>query len=820
MWRYVLKAGKPKPDKVPFQTNGRPAKTNDNSTWTTFEACHAAYDHGGFDGIGFVFDGDIGDDELCYVGADFDRCIENGKLVEPARSRIASLQTYTEISVSGTGVHCILRAKPGTTIAHKRAESGHSVEIYSGGRFFTFTGAPDGETCGIIRAAVAELDALLAEAGAQRESNPPAAKPTELPPGGPAKLFRESREKFESLAEGLDATIEEIRNAAAFYSSYLDEHPQALAGESDWMNLARSFAHQAWRRPEQREELEQILDEISRKAPGYNKEDNAQRFERYVAEASKRPTTGGVGGAKTISSFLAQMRELGWKGYVPTDVAWDVPGYEATNRQLIQQQIIADPEMFSRNGLLVRLRVPETDDLVEGTEWKGDMPGTVVAKTADVMLCAERLVWMKNGKQGPYRVHPPRPFINDYIPQVGGQGARPLRGLTRLPHIDNNGNIRCFVGYDPRTRLYNDKPIKLDIQPMLSRDEARRLVDKLFHPFSLYRFEDPKAGCATILAALFTILERPYLPLAPMFIFRCAMAGTGKGKLAQALTELALATTPVKMTWGGSAEEFEKRLTGLLLRTPSAISIDNANGVMIKSALLESIITEGYDDVRVLGYSDMIRVYHRASLMLTGCNPIITGDMARRALAIDIAPKSADPERDRYAFDPVKYVQQHRKELLEAAFSIMRAFRQAGMPQDPRLPEAGSFEEWSRRVRDLVYWLTDYDVAEGFHLNKAEDPHRQNDVALLEALYNHYGGKSFTSASVIELYEWVKSEIRTDRRVADPHLTPIYRAVYYAQTSTRRSSATGRGTSWGHTTATLYCGGDGFHCGLGPKIWQ
>jgi hypothetical protein len=258
------------------------------------------------------------------------------------------------------------------------------------------------------------------------------------------------------------------------------------------------------------------------------------------------------------------------------------------------------------------------------------------------------------------------------------------------------------------------------------------------------------------------------------------MAGTGKGKLARALTELALATTPAKMTWGGNAEEFEKRLTGLLLRTPSAISIDNANGVMIKSALLESIITEGYDDVRVLGYSDMIRIYHRAFLMLTGCNPIITGDMARKALAIDITPKSADPERDRYSFDPVKCVQQHRKELLEAAFSIMRAFRQAGMPQDPRLPEAGSFEEWSRKVRDLVYWLTDYDVSEGFHLNKVEDPHRQNDTSLLEALYGHYADKSFTSANVIEVYEWVKGEIRTDRRTADPHLTPIYRAVYFS----------------------------------------
>ena len=112
MWRYVQKRGKPKPDKVPFQTDGKWAKPNDSSTWTTFDACCAAYNGGGFDGIGFVFDGKVGDDGLCYAGADFDRCIEDGKLVEPARSRIAQLQTYTEVSVERhrRPLHCASKA--------------------------------------------------------------------------------------------------------------------------------------------------------------------------------------------------------------------------------------------------------------------------------------------------------------------------------------------------------------------------------------------------------------------------------------------------------------------------------------------------------------------------------------------------------------------------------------------------------------------------------------------------------------------------------------------------------------------------------------
>jgi hypothetical protein len=159
-----LQPGKQKPDKVPFQSNGKHVSTKNSSTWTTFAACCAEYERGGFDGIGLVFDGKTDADGLCIVGADFDRCIEDGKLVEPARSRIVGLQTYTEVSVSGTGVHCIVRAKPDTTIKDTHAETGRSVEIYSGRRFFTFTG----KACSAIRAAVDEVDALIEEVRAAK----------------------------------------------------------------------------------------------------------------------------------------------------------------------------------------------------------------------------------------------------------------------------------------------------------------------------------------------------------------------------------------------------------------------------------------------------------------------------------------------------------------------------------------------------------------------------------------------------------------------------------------------------------------------------
>ena len=140
-------------------------------------------------------------------------------------------------------------------------------------------------------------------------------------------------------------------------------------------------------------------------------------------------------------------------------------------------------------------------------------------------------------------------------------------------------------------------------QPSTFRQTPRAMmpeaaVEVLLFPFSKYKFDDPAAGRALLLAAIFTAIERPFLPVAPMFVVRSSMPGTGKGMIVRSLVRLAFDTEPVAITWGGNSEEFEKRLAALLLQTPGVLSIDNANGMQIKGDLLESIITEGRADIR------------------------------------------------------------------------------------------------------------------------------------------------------------------------------------------------------------------------------
>ena len=303
LWRFMPPDGKAKWPKVPFQINGRAASTTGPSTWNSFEVVCAKYGRGGYDGIGFVFDGAIGEDGLCFVGIDFDACIVNG-LQEPARSQIKALGTYSEFSVSGTGMHCIARAKPLQAIKGPNGAGG--IEIYCDKRYFTFTGQtllPSSDQIKAIPEAVGALASKVQVLVGATE------KPKKFElinlagfKEGPASVFGNDGTN-ESLSDGLATNVEEIRSAAAAIPS------AAIATEGEWMNVARGFAYEAAiYNPKQAEQLYEILDTLSHGAPGYDPIDNRKRFERYMDEAGNHSTP------RTIQTVFDIALKHGWQG--------------------------------------------------------------------------------------------------------------------------------------------------------------------------------------------------------------------------------------------------------------------------------------------------------------------------------------------------------------------------------------------------------------------------------------------------------------------------------------------------------------------------
>jgi len=123
-------------NKVPFNpVTGLPAKAGQPATWASFEECVKALKDGDYDGIGFEFNNNG------IVGIDLDHVDTNdGLLSEEANEIVTILDSYTEYSPSGKGLHIFVKGD----IPVDDRKKGY-IEMYKAKRYFTMTGNVYGE---------------------------------------------------------------------------------------------------------------------------------------------------------------------------------------------------------------------------------------------------------------------------------------------------------------------------------------------------------------------------------------------------------------------------------------------------------------------------------------------------------------------------------------------------------------------------------------------------------------------------------------------------------------------------------------------------
>ena len=100
---FVVWKKTPDGKKIPFNpVTGTLAKSNDPNTWSSLEDALKALLTGKYDGIGFML-------IPPFIGIDIDHCIVDGKLTPEAQAIVKKLNSYTEISHSGTGIHILVK---------------------------------------------------------------------------------------------------------------------------------------------------------------------------------------------------------------------------------------------------------------------------------------------------------------------------------------------------------------------------------------------------------------------------------------------------------------------------------------------------------------------------------------------------------------------------------------------------------------------------------------------------------------------------------------------------------------------------------------
>ncbi|MFC4360303.1 hypothetical protein ACFO0N_20345 [Halobium salinum] len=196
-WNEQTRDGKPTKIPITPRTGGF-ASSTDRDTWTDFETAVEYAQNDEADGLGFVFT-----DNDPFVGVDLDDCRdpETGHVDDDARDIVNRLDSYTEVSPSGTGFHVLVEGE----LPEGRNRTG-SVEMYDSARFFTMTGDRVDVTPQTVEArqeALAEVHREYVRKPSMASGEPKQATGTTKSPTGDVDLTDEELiEKAQTAANG------------------------------------------------------------------------------------------------------------------------------------------------------------------------------------------------------------------------------------------------------------------------------------------------------------------------------------------------------------------------------------------------------------------------------------------------------------------------------------------------------------------------------------------------------------------------------------------------------------------------------------------
>lgn len=335
VWKMIRRQDKD--TKVPFQPNGMTARTDDPTTWSSFDECMKQVHK--FAGLGYVFS--AGDP---YTGIDFDSCFDpDTKQIFPwAKEWIVKLNSYSEVSPSGTGIKTWVRAKfpfgNGKNVKLKNQPSVKGktagVEAYDHGRYFCVTGMRVANLSPNPEPRQAELNELY-----------------EFYFSGPDAPGKESEPEKSSSA----SVIERARR-------YLDRVPGAISGQAGHnvtfkvacilihgfnMGISESFV---------------LMSEWNKKCePEWSEKELRHKLESANKQAGDRER-----------GYLLKAREQDWDSYQIPDYAEPPPlklvidntlNYDEEERKAIQEEsggTYQPPHEFNQNvDGLYKLTIPE-----------------------------------------------------------------------------------------------------------------------------------------------------------------------------------------------------------------------------------------------------------------------------------------------------------------------------------------------------------------------------------------------------------------------------------------------------------------------------
>ncbi|MCW6506971.1 hypothetical protein [Lichenifustis flavocetrariae] len=730
-WTYVYRSEKDKWDKPPHSARtGTPVSGTDPDNWDTYAVAAATAARMGLAGIGFALSKDDG-----LTGIDLDDCRDPATgVVAPWAAEIIALgETYGEVSPSGCGIRLFAEGKVASALKFDPA----GVEIYGTGRYLTVTGRHVTGTPDKIAPAPRTIDDLRRRVETMR-SAVEAEKIKQAP--SPKKAKRPGSDFFRNVNDAALANLPAwVPNLFPVVARFVSSSGIYRVSSND---LDRDLEEDLSITPGG------IVD-FGVADMGDPKQGKRTSIDLVIEHSDVPEEKTPLGAAHWLCAQL---------GVEPAEVGFGrnrgAPEIKVVNGAIREAVDAAEDALIALGGVFQRAdQIVCLGEVPMLTAHRREVSARRILPLGEYALgerLAEAATFMTfDGRIEDFKVvDPPTKIVRTMMERAARCRLPQLRSVISAPTLRHDGSLLSQPGYDESTGLFFD-PAGVafpTIEQRPSRQAALVALDRIKLLYEGFPFVT-EADRSVVLVAVVTACVRQALSTAPIFGASSPTPGTGKSKLTDTYSVVATGREAGVIAQAGNEEELEKRLGGMLLQGASFLAIDNCTAP-IEGIFLAMLLTQTEVQVRPLGTSRAVAVPTNAFLAVTGNNLLVAADLTRRVLVSKLDARVERPELRKFDFDPVKRAKQERPELVAAALTILLAFNHAGRPAqaDP----LGSFETWSRSVRDALIWLGCADPVDTMEVVRAEDPRRRERAAVLANWRDIIGMDRITTAKLIE----------------------------------------------------------------------
>lgn len=216
-----------------------------------------------------------------------------------------------------------------------------------------------------------------------------------------------------------------------------------------------------------------------------------------------------------------------------------------------------------------------------------------------------------------------------------------------------------------------------------------------------FPFARPSDGAHALALVVLPVVRHLVDGPTPPHLVEAPSEGTGKTLLADLAHALATGVPADPTSLPTREEEVRKKLTAILLGSPSMVLLDNVNHT-IDSPSLAALLTKDRWSDRLLGQSAVVHLPNRAAWVVTANNPSMSRELARRCVRIRLDAQIERPWLRggfRHA-DLMGWVLSERPRLVAAALTLARGWISDGAHRPDHA--LGSFSSWSAVIGGIL----------------------------------------------------------------------------------------------------------------------